>query len=720
MSRRMFGVVLVAMLAGAIVGYGVHPGVEYVRLDTPAEPGSEPAPRREPPPVAAPRLPDSTIEQIAARSPVPEFETGDGVITGTVKTMAGEPIAGVRIVARRRGLTGTSWSEELTLAEKIRRTIKQHHFGEQTTRETMSGSDGTFRLTGLTDAGHRLSATADGYGISSRGNTYDVRPGATVTYLATPVCQAEFDILMPDGTTASSAMLEIKGPRGTIKYGWRPGLTVTAPGGKCRIQATGPDGICVSESVEVTYVTGAMPDKLTLRLRPRPGIHGTVTFADEVPSRGVTVALSPVHGSAEPDPSILSRPFRSVRLHGHDGYDYAMADVGPGTYLIGVLIDREPVVTDTVVVTDGPVERNLVVPAPDPSEVVYVRVLGPDGKPLEQVTLSTAYRSGRRSRSGGGQSVRMPDGRWRVRRQQDEDDEETDGDGHHYLSARSRSLGLTEVEYVPGKDREITIRFEVPGTLEVTISGYAGSGYEGIVRVLLQHPAEGRRTSGVGADVKMGNDGKTIIGPVVPGAYEIVLTAQQGDRGTSEVARYPVVVAAGENQKTIGMPRLYTLTVIAEGKYAKKRFGLNSKESSLRVWGKRPKDGKLVFRALPAGTYSVQLENDMSGGMMTVRVPGQTTVRFEPKTANALSVRITDPDGPFARAGLQTGDIVIGVNGEEFKSLREAQMKLFAGTEEPSRLLVLRGNRRLEISVDLKPMMEENVRPGARLDPVAR
>jgi Carboxypeptidase regulatory-like domain/PDZ domain len=721
MGRGALFLVLTALVVGGVVGFVIGQQATPELPDRPAvedERRSDPERRRTPAP-AAPLPSDATIEQVADRYPVPEFETGDGVISGRVTNRAGEPVAGVKITAQRRRDNRPGRAGGKTLPDKIRRTIEQHHFEEQTKQEVLTGSDGTYRLTGLADGGHWLRASLDGYIVHASGQTHDIKPGATIEFTARAIARAEVEVLMPDGTTAKAAIVEMVGEGGTRGLGWRPGSPLTVQPGAWTVQAKTEDGVLVSDPVEATFVAGEKPPKLTLRLRPRPGIRGKVTFADGVATDSVRVALQPVHGNADPDPVLLERASKTTWVRAHDDMTYTFSDLAPGTYLIGVLVDRKAVVSAIVTVAGGMEECDLVVPSPDLSEVVFIRVLGPDGKDLADVSMSTAFRSRTNSRSGGGQSIRMPDGRWRVRRPENDDDEPETG-GKHFVSARSRSHGVQEVEYVPGKDHEITIRFEDPAKLTVTIAGYVGSGYENLVTVSLAWPRKDRGHRGAGSNGAIDAEGKVTVGPVVAGPCEIHLSVSMGENRSATIAKLPITLVAGANEKTIALPRLYTLTILAEGKHAKQRLGLRAKDGDLRLWGQRPKNGKLVFRGIPAGTYFIESQGRMGGAIMTVTVSGQTTVRFDPKEANAFRVRITDPNGHFARAGLQTGDLLIGVNGEEFKNLREAQMKLFTSTDETTKLLVLRGSRRLEIAIDLKPMMQGEMEPGAQIDPTVR
>jgi S1-C subfamily serine protease len=65
-------------------------------------------------------------------------------------------------------------------------------------------------------------------------------------------------------------------------------------------------------------------------------------------------------------------------------------------------------------------------------------------------------------------------------------------------------------------------------------------------------------------------------------------------------------------------------------------------------------------------------------------------------------VEIDDTDGGLAMAGLKSGDLVIGVDGEEFKDETDLRARwMTAAAKETARLIVLRGAKRIEIVADL-------------------
>jgi hypothetical protein len=299
-------------------------------------------------------------------------------------------------------------------------------------------------------------------------------------------------------------------------------------------------------------------------------------------------------------------------------------------------------------------------------------------------------------------------------------------DGHFYVEVSVDELGSKRAEYVLAETRELTIRFEEPGRLTVTVAGYVGSGYEDAIDVELSRvEADGEVSrGGVGPGrARIDEEGRWTKDAVAPGDYRIELHVRSGDHSAWTVSSTPVTIRPGENTKTVALPRLHTLTVLTEDLPASARLRISSVGEGPRIGGgmpRSPTEGKVVFRGLPAGRYTVRTFG-RGDAQMTVTLPGPSVVKFVAEEVNAISVRITDPDGLFARAGLRTGDLIVGIDGAEFDSMRKMYARMILAAEEgPVKLLVLRGTAKVEISVDLSGLIEGEREPGAQLEPASR
>ena len=142
---------------------------------------------------------------------------------------------------------------------------------------------------------------------------------------------------------------------------------------------------------------------------------------------------------------------------------------------------------------------------------------------------------------------------------------------------------------------------------------------------------------------------------------------------------------------------------------------------SLHRYGSAGEDGLVTFRLLPAGTYRLARREGSGAGEMTVTVPASGPVRFAPTRMNALRVTVDDPSSAMARAGLQTGDLVIGIDNMEFRNAMHIQALLF-GAMAKSRvtLIVLRKGARMEIPVEPARLMSLDGPIGGDFTPTSR
>jgi S1-C subfamily serine protease len=105
---------------------------------------------------------------------------------------------------------------------------------------------------------------------------------------------------------------------------------------------------------------------------------------------------------------------------------------------------------------------------------------------------------------------------------------------------------------------------------------------------------------------------------------------------------------------------------------------------------------------------------------MTVTVPAPGVVRFLPDRRDALRVTIRDTAGVLARAGLQTGDHVVAIEGRTFATEEEVWRLLnAAGALARATLTVERGTDAFPVVLAGDDLAVAD-RWGGELDPVAR
>ena len=719
MSRSSVVLVLVALVVGGAVGYGLGrgstPPVIPAAIDADVR-RPEPAPKA-PVDAAVPGAANSTLAQVLATLPEPEVPVGHGVITGRVVTSAGDPVPGVRLRARRsHGLPWTSAGRELTLEETVRGFVARHQYGRMTSRDAVSDREGAYRLEGLTDDEHSITGLLEGYRVRPAGRSWKARPGDEFDLVADPVARVEFVVTRPDGTSPAEAEIHTeKDGRRASRLPWEPRVPHRdLEPGAWMFRAEAEGGALVSDPVTLNLIAGAGAVRVALPLLSRSGIRGRVVYPDGVTGQYLSVHLYRASPEGEPDATSLRRDREVAHegLRGSGDVAYAFPKLEPGRYVLALVTNHDPVALVAVMVADRMIEQDIVVPEPDPAEYVLLRVLAPDGEDAGDVRISTSFHGAAIVSSGGGRVERLADGRWRVYHHRVRG-HETLPEGRDTIEVRSEAHGQKLVEYRRGTDRELTVRLEEPAVLRVTVSGAAGSGFEadlGVSLILRMSASSYRSFGGAG---KTDAEGRWVFEGQAPGDYEIRLTLRPGEYESMLLASAPVTLVPGVVDRTVALPRLHALVV--DPGDIDERLSLMAIDD---VWTVRLgplEGGRLGLPGVPAGSYFLMRRTRSTNELMPIRIPAPGVIRFEPKEANAIRLLQVERDGYLARAGLRNGDLIVGIDGHRFELFAAAEKAFYAKRTGPVRLSVRRGGRVREMTVDLRPVTDGGERPGATL-----
>jgi hypothetical protein len=694
------------------------------------------------PPEDAPvrEMKDGELLGVLSKIRTGRIAPGSGRISGTVKTRDGRPVQGVLVRStrvdeetRRGGYKrGSGPPAEKDLETQVRELVRRYQRDTATRREALTGADGRYVLTGLAEGKYWLRAYKEGWEIqqSRPSRTWEHKPPATVDFRAKLLLPVPVRVLGPDGSAPERCIIDVRKTRGGRSYssrkeGWKPGEPVLrlSPGTHGLVAVASDDDTLRSEEVKITLEEGATPLEVTLVLKGAVGMRGSVRLPSGWQIDQLWVRYIQTAAGAEPDLKLLVARGKYVHLDSGEERSFKVTDLEAGTYLVGVTGQSHRILAHTFVeVTDVMAEVSLVVPEFKPEDYVVVRVFGPDGTSLKDVTFQGGMRSAYGNWSSGAMAIPQKDGSFRVLHPQEPrhggvtGGEGADEKAKCFLTVQSEKHGKREVEYDPATTRDLTVKFQSPAHLEVTIPGYKGSEYVGKLALLL--PKRGEKGSGHRAYSHMGSEEKGLssegvqsFGPVEPGEYDVVLYLRTSDSWSQQIPirRSPVSLTAGKNAATVKIPPLYSLTVTFEKAGKNDRIYFSPAEGRRwETWGIQKNvgaEGKLTFENLPEGKYKIQKWGGTDAGTMEVSVPGQTFVAFQAKAVNALRVTVTDPGGVLGQAGLRTGDLIIGMDGMEFQNLTHMQMLLYASMgKEKAKLNLLRDGRTLEIEVEPKKL----------------
>ncbi len=649
--------------------------------------------------------------------------TGDGAISGVVTDGAGRPVADVLVKAllagerksappSRRGRAAV----ERSLEEQIEETIQSYRGRMSELREARSAADGTYLLSDLPDGRWSLSASGDGYVVEPRGASANVSVGATVDFEARAVVEVPVTVRLPDGRRARRVNLEIgsdSGSRPLVEL-WTDDDPVVrlSPGGydvraeligsQCR--DNGVTDECASKKTSIEIEPGLAASSLELRLEPRRGIRGHVYFRGGMELAQATVSYLQVATRAAPDATALGSAQPKQLVH-TDNNRFEFRDLAPGLYAVGLSIgwDGPAIHHEFVEVTDGIAECQLELTEIDFSRLLTARVTGPNGEGVSNVQFT--YRLATRSHSWSAwvQAVETSTGRYLLPLDDRLDKWMTSADEAATLqwNVNCDRYGAKSVVFARGTS-ELHVQYGAPATLVLTLAGYLGSGLEGQIDIEV---ARDGGQSPFGHRDQLQGDGAAKIGPIEAGTYEITLWADEQPWSRRRLASQKVHLGAGENRVTMNVPALYRLTVrvaaeaVQDGDTVMLQGEGIHERSSL-------KGATCEYSRLPAGEYTLGYNAHGLSARVTVRLPGATDVTLVPSSPNAMVVTLSSP-GYLAERGFQTGDLIVGFDGEQFAGVA-AMTSTFATLAARSKVQVdvLRGTRKLEIEVETAKFLD--------------
>ncbi len=692
--------------------------------------GRAPAPVVVPAERAESREERGGLAQALAAIPPPEPLRGSGRIDGTVRTVDGKGVEGalLRAVREQEEGRGEGDARPPTLEEEVRALVRSRLERQANTYAARSDAAGRFALNGLPEGEYTLSGHLAGYRLAADDEDeveveVSALRGRTVAFIAEAVRDVVVSVLLPNGAPAEECRVKAAGDAGeecreaTCCAGR---ATLRLPAGVYLV--TAHEWPLSSDPVRVDVSMEGTAPEATLRLRPNAGLGGRVNLAQGKPLDQVFVHALRLGASEEPDPDRLVGEGVVAATDTEEGtYQFDEEEVTEGRFLVGVGLGTGGSLLAWRVVEVSPSTRcDFDIPCPPQEGFVTLNVAGPGGEALNDVQVRTGavdeqgYASFEEDAA-----IRMGEGVFLVAHC-------PAGAGERlFVEAISAELGSKRAYYDPDSDRTVTIRFGEPARLTLHLSGLPGSACEELVGAALAAPGLGEGDLWRLGPGNRGFDreGTIELGPVEAGPSRLVLYVLMHNHDY-EIARHDVHLRPGTQELTLPLPALHPLAVRAPSLRAGTSLVLERGGGSWMSVTRRVRgDGIAAFALLPAGRYTLRQE-DVHEAAMEVTVPHAGEVAFEPRRPafDAIRVSVSEREGLLGRAGFMHNDLIVAINGTEFRG--QGQMQLLAvkaaATPGTTTLTVERAGRRLLVKLDLQAVLAAGESAGGGFEAATR
>lgn len=671
-----------------------------------------------------------------------ESSVGNGVIDGIVRDDKGNPLAGAKVRASRQSersdaeasRRGKAQSAK-SLDDELRGAAEGWQKQQAGMREVTTAADGSYKFSDLADTMWRLTASADGYVVSAKGASSNLRVGSHLNFEARAVARVAVSARLPDGRSVKRMNLEIKstGLAGTWSELWKsdtpyvelvPGhYTIRAVVAKGQRTANGIEIECASQEKTVDIVIGSNPG-LDFDLTARLGIRGYVYYGEDMSLSQGSVVYAQVPANGTVDLKALAENNSRQWISGEQNR-FEIMDLSAGKYAVGVVPGWNAQVLDHVIceVKDRIVEIELDLGKIDLSTFLTATVKGPRGVPIANVNFNYFIEEDNNSWSNWIQPIQQGEGKFLLPPDQQLTDwyAKPGGSGKLRLSAHSDAFGDKSVELTKTQ-REATFEYGEAATLDLTLTSYLGSGLEGKLDVALKRAGDddNQRFYYGNDDQKLKADGTARLGPTEIGDYVIELQSMGDNRwNRRRVASQKITLVAGNNTATMTVPALYKLAITVKGEVSGDGCWV-SLQGNDTYDNQNPTDGVATFSNLSAGKYEITAQSGGLSASASIELPGQTDVTLTLKKPNAMRVNVWNKDGYFGKLGLMEGDLIIGVDGTGFVDQQSMTLALAqAVSRQKVTLNLLRGNQSIDIEVEGPKLLEQNSN-GANWWPVAR
>ncbi len=605
----------------------------------------------------APELLPATRPETAAGQPGRAAERalrGDGVIQGTVNDKEGRPVAGIVVIARPyltwpfgRPGPGNIPPPVRTEAQAMAEAAEQARRSHGAMGRGVTDAAGTYVIEGLGAIRFWVQAYGRGYQLRQvhRGSPYGgIKPPATIDFTATAIVPVHVRVLGLDGEHVHEATVRAnRSPKASRGGGMRLNAERDwldlEPGAYWLTAVAGEEQELGSDLVPITVEPGGFPGPVTIQLKGRPGLIGTVVYGDALADVRGNVWAKRFETQEPPAAEDVRQDRKAVRGRmDRGGRGFRFEDLPPGRYQVVVEVNRRlPAASAVVEIRDRRETVEIEVPPLDREEFVPVFVMGAGGKPVLDARIDVSYEAPNVSLGGGGTSIRLQDGSYlasrrpriprgpagRTRPTMDP------AVGTFSMRISSRTHGRREITINPDA-REIRVVLGEPIDVRVRFHGAAQSMVPPDARAYLREKVT---TVGISA----GGEGQPVVDvagalfeQTQPGKRRLVIISPgAGSHEMRQILVLPFTVQPGKTDYDITLPDFHTLKVSGLPKGAELHC-IDAGGNWVHQFVRQTTDGVAHFSHVAPGTYEVRARVDGKQKVMRVLMaPEDQTIPFK-------------------------------------------------------------------------------------------
>ncbi|MBL8901038.1 MAG: hypothetical protein JNM84_25640 [Planctomycetes bacterium] len=581
-----------------------------------AEPGAE-GPAKADPPIVIERSPaaSAAVSSWTAELAVPAVRRGEAVLSGRLVRSfeRREPFANVELVLEEPAFVSRATNEDLPLEEWLRTTAERELARRTSQRRATSDARGEFRFEGLPANQAFLLRAAGGdlrLELESGGSLYGLEPQHLGEIRALELALVEFELARADGGALPRARLAWSSDLGGTASSWTANDRQRAISvGTVEFEARTEDGAWISEKRRVELVRG--PQRVALRLEPRPALHGRFAPRDAGLRRGLAVHMIEASSGSATTETLLAASDK-LSLGANTQYRFSFAERAPGRYALAVFSGSQAV-SEVAIATLEANPCEVVLHEIEPAEQHLLRVVveAPAGVDLGHTAVYAGALVGERGLEECEHLRRAEDGAYLVA---EPALPEGASDARGYVRVRC-TLGEQTVFYEHGAASEVRVAFDALAHLVVELVGFSPAELTRITLGLRRvAPALPSRTMEPWARPTAEDDPPSLAPQrektaLQPGSYELaVLCLERSARGFAQ--QWPLLtrnfeLAPGTQRLELARPALHELVVQLPPGEISYRCALHWPGDGGRTITLAAPDAerRVRFELIPAGRY---------------------------------------------------------------------------------------------------------------------